>query len=123
MSITCSQVSKPEYLFVDEPSADYHLRNGSPAIDAADRDFGSSQFDIEGTARPVGPRPDIGAYEAKEGMPGTKESTIVSLPLSFAAAFLLFPAAALSAWHYRLSLLRQFARVFDLARLAESSRQ
>ncbi len=62
-----SQFSKPECLFKDEPSADFHLCDGSPAINAADQ--GSApQVDIEGTARPVGPRPDIGAYEATGGL-------------------------------------------------------
>src|SRR5208337_2198593 len=69
-----SQVSKPEFLFIDEPSADHHLRNGSPAIDAGDGEL-APRVDIEATARPAGPRPDIGAYEAKEGMAGAKGST------------------------------------------------
>jgi len=98
-----SQVSKPEFLFIDEPSADHHLRNGSPAIDAGDGAL-APRGDIEATARPVGPRPDIGAYEAKEGMAGAKESTILSRPLFFVVAFLLVSAAGLSAWYYRISL-------------------
>jgi len=117
-----SQVSKPEHLFIDEPSADHHLRNGSPAIDAGDGEL-APRVDIEATARPAGPRPDIGAYEAKEGMAGAKGSTISSLPLFFVAALLLVSAAALSAWYYRLALWRLFTRVRVSTRLAVSTRQ
>jgi len=82
-----SRASKPKDLFVNDVAKDFHLRDGSPAIDAADPAI-SPQLDIEGTGRQVGPRPDIGAYEAKEGMAGAKESTIFSLPLLLVAAFL-----------------------------------
>ncbi len=40
---------------------DYHLGDGSPAINAG-RDEGVSE-DLDGRPRPVGSRPDIGAYE------------------------------------------------------------
>jgi hypothetical protein len=64
-----SQVATPQDVFVDIKSGDYHLRDGSPAIDAADPGL-SPRADIEGTPRPGGARPDAGAYEAKEAKAG-----------------------------------------------------
>ena len=64
-----SRVSLPGDLFVDEASSDYHLRDRSPAIDAADPSL-APHLDIEGKARqrPNDEKssqtcPDIGAYE------------------------------------------------------------
>ena len=57
-----SRVSKPQDVFVNPESTDYHLRAGSPAIDAADPVM-ATRTDLEGRARTVGDRPDIGAYE------------------------------------------------------------
>ena len=64
-----SRVSLPGDLFVDEASSDYHLRDRSPAIDAADPSL-APRLDIEGKARqrPNDEKssqscPDIGAYE------------------------------------------------------------
>jgi len=64
-----SRVSLPGDLFVDEASSDYHLRDRSPAIDAADPAL-APRLDIEGKARrrPNDEKssqsyPDIGAYE------------------------------------------------------------
>ena len=87
-----SQFSKPKFLFLDEAADDFHLRSGSPAIDSADPAV-SPQTDIEGTIRPLGPRPDIGAYEAKEGMASEKGSAAFSLPPLLMTASILLPAA------------------------------
>ncbi len=64
-----SRVSLPGDVFVDEASSDYHLRDRSPAIDAADPSL-APRLDIEGKARqrPNDEKssqtcPDIGAYE------------------------------------------------------------
>ncbi len=64
-----SRVSLPGDLFVDEASRDYHLRDRSPAIDAADPSL-APRLDIEGKARrrlndekSSQSCPDIGAYE------------------------------------------------------------
>lgn len=43
-------------------SNDYHLRDGSPAIDYADTRY-ALPFDIDGVCRPMGSGPDAGAYE------------------------------------------------------------
>jgi hypothetical protein len=48
--------------FVDAASGDYHLREGSPCIDAADPSS-TADVDIDGDARPQGAGPDIGADE------------------------------------------------------------
>lgn len=42
---------------------DYHLRQGSPAIDAGISGPGIPTVDLEHTPRPLGSAPDIGAYE------------------------------------------------------------
>ena len=59
-----SKVSTPRDVFVNFESNDYHLRDGSPALDAADLGVTPS-LDIERKTRPIGARPDIGAFEAK----------------------------------------------------------
>ncbi len=66
-----SLVARPQELFVNAAAGDFHLRADSAAIDAADP-AAAPPVDIEGTARPVGPRPDIGVYELREGMSGDK---------------------------------------------------
>jgi hypothetical protein len=43
-------------------TGDYHLKADSPAIDAADPSA-TDAFDYEGTARPIGPHLDLGAFE------------------------------------------------------------
>jgi hypothetical protein len=52
--------------FVDAAADDYHLRSGSPAIDAGAslRDRGVME-DYDGVSRPQGTAYDIGAYEAR----------------------------------------------------------
>jgi parallel beta-helix repeat protein len=64
-----SRISLAGDLFVDGASSDYHLRDRSPAIDAADPAL-APRLDIEGkprhggtNAKPTLSRPDIGAYE------------------------------------------------------------
>ncbi|HEY6929941.1 MAG TPA: right-handed parallel beta-helix repeat-containing protein [Thermoanaerobaculia bacterium] len=59
----------PAVLFVNEAGADYHLKAGSPAIDAGQIQA-SVPTDLEGRARPIGPAYDIGCYEfaAASGM-------------------------------------------------------
>ncbi len=51
-------------LFVDPGHDDYHLKAGSPAIDAG-KTLEDVETDIEGTPRPQGAAYDIGCYEAK----------------------------------------------------------
>jgi hypothetical protein len=57
-----SLVSTPQDVFVNSGSSDFHLRAGCPAIDSADPGV-APRTDLEGRARPVDARPDIGAYE------------------------------------------------------------
>ncbi|MCU1602203.1 MAG: hypothetical protein JWO22_2912 [Frankiales bacterium] len=48
--------------FVDPQNGDYHLRDGSPALDSGSR-LGAPADDLDGAARPAGGGFDIGAYE------------------------------------------------------------
>lgn len=51
-------------VFVDAANGDFQLQGGSPAVDRGSNARGRfSVTDITGTARPVGGRPDMGAYE------------------------------------------------------------
>ena len=50
--------------FVSPAEFDFRLQHGSPAIDAGTLDE-PIETDIEGTRRPQGQRPDIGAYECR----------------------------------------------------------
>jgi hypothetical protein len=49
-------------LFVDAPGGDFHMRAGSPAVDAG-RAAGAPSTDFDGRLRPMGDGFDIGAYE------------------------------------------------------------
>ncbi len=49
--------------FVNPDLDDFHLLPGSPAVDSGSSGYPAS--DLEGTARPQGAGPDIGAYELK----------------------------------------------------------
>lgn len=50
--------------FVDRGAGNYRLGAGSPAVDAALRQYAQTD-DFDGTARPVGVGPDIGAFERR----------------------------------------------------------
>jgi parallel beta-helix repeat protein len=63
-----SKVAAPQDLFLDDRAGDFHLREHSPAIDAANPSVAPPR-DLEGHRRPAGSGPDIGAFEV------TSEST------------------------------------------------
>jgi hypothetical protein len=77
--------------FVDIAGGDYHLKPGSPAVDAGD-DLLEVGIDYDGVLRPQGPGWDIGAFEFLPelvlwGMPGDRMiqlawSVNVSLPIT-----------------------------------------
>jgi hypothetical protein len=50
-------------LFADPANNNFHLKPGSPAIDAGDPALLSNSHDFDGMARPQGTRSDIGAFE------------------------------------------------------------
>ncbi len=62
---THSFIGAAGQLFVDQASADYHLRPGCPAVDAGTA-LAEVTDDLEGAPRPAGPAHDIGAYEYRE---------------------------------------------------------
>lgn len=57
-----SLIATPDALFVDPANDDYHLKDGSPAIDAGVFLAGVDD-DLEGVSRPQGSTHDIGCYE------------------------------------------------------------
>ncbi len=57
-----SIIATPEQLFVNPAARDYHLKPGSPAIDAGIA-LPDVTSDLDGRPRPWGPAFDIGAYE------------------------------------------------------------
>lgn len=63
---THSLVAGSAALFVDAGSADYHLKSGSPAIDAGTI-LPDLPSDLDGRARPQGSGYDIGAFEWAAG--------------------------------------------------------
>jgi hypothetical protein len=58
--VSDNQVADPE--FIDRASGDYHVSTGSPTIDQALTAWALA-VDLDGVARPVGAKPDLGAYE------------------------------------------------------------
>ncbi|MHC4714273.1 MAG: putative Ig domain-containing protein, partial [Planctomycetota bacterium] len=66
-------------LFEDPANYDYHLKTGSPAIDAGTT-LADVNDDIEGNARPYNGVYDIGAYEKTAGAPANLVITTTSLP-------------------------------------------
>jgi hypothetical protein len=57
-----SKVATPAQLFVN-PSSDFHLKSGSPAIDAG-QTLASVKRDFDSKVRPQGSRSDAGAFES-----------------------------------------------------------
>jgi hypothetical protein len=57
-----SVVATPAQLFVDPGQDDYHLKEGSPAVDAGEL-RADVPWDLDCTTRPLGSTHDIGAYE------------------------------------------------------------
>ena len=66
-------------LFVDPTNKDFHLKDGSPAIDAG---CGLTDVtdDLDGNTRPIGSIHDIGCYEKTGVLPGPLTITTTSLP-------------------------------------------
>jgi hypothetical protein len=49
-------------LFVNRAAGDFHVLTGSPAVDSANSSYAVSRA-FDGTLRPQGAAPDLGAYE------------------------------------------------------------
>ena len=58
-----SFISNPTALFVNPARGDYHLKVGSPAINAGTT-LTDVTDDLEGVARPLGGAYDVGCYES-----------------------------------------------------------
>jgi len=71
-------------LFADAAACDFHLRLGSPAVDAGAA-LAGVETDIEGAARPQGAAYDIGAYERSAATTGDLACAIVIPQNQFAA--------------------------------------
>jgi len=65
---THSFLSTPEALFVNPSGNDFHLKSGSPAINAG-KTLSEVTNDRDGNSRPQGSAYDIGAYEYVSGAP------------------------------------------------------
>ncbi len=85
-----SFVSTPAALFEDPAAADFRLRAGSPALDAASPTHPGTE-DLFGLPRPSGAGPDVGALERCAG-PGAATPFGSALPAASGAAPLLFLA-------------------------------
>lgn len=68
-----SVVADPATVFADFAGDDYQLAEASVAVDAGDPETFATQ-DLEGSGRPVGDGPDVGAYELG-GTPGPGATT------------------------------------------------
>jgi parallel beta-helix repeat protein len=122
-----SLVSASRYLFVDPETADYHLGDDSPAIDAADP-LVAPDVDLEGKSRPIGSLPDIGAYEAKPGTASASRSStsglsaflwsVLAVVLVTAILGTWYTRGSVSRWSARTRILMAHAEHFVLARLS-----
>jgi hypothetical protein len=72
-----SLVATPAQLFVN-PTSDFHLLAGSPAVDAGTTNF-APLVDLDGNNRPAGAAVDIGAYERTVAIPGNTAPTNIVL--------------------------------------------
>ena len=76
---THSIISDPASLFVNPGANDYHLKSGSPAINAGTT-LTEVTDDMDGNSRPSGGAYDIGCYEYLSGPPADLVITTTSLP-------------------------------------------
>ncbi len=97
---THSAQATQDACFLNWPNADYHLKAGSPAVNAGAASLGGKTppaTDIEGTARPLDNSFDLGAYEFVSGLPppplvlnsnpsATANPTAVNQMVSFSAS-------------------------------------
>lgn len=65
-------------LFVDAPGGDFHIRAGSPAIDAGTNRYGLGATDLDGDARAIG-TVDIGSDEARSNAAGNQAPRSIAL--------------------------------------------
>ena len=96
VSVTQTITTDPMYAVEsrDWNTVDLHLKPGSPAIDAAitSETFG---VDLDGTERPQGNGPDIGAYEVLSGQPApVTPSPVTAAPVTAAPVSTASPVTA-----------------------------
>lgn len=67
-------------LFADPAAGDYHVAAGSPTVDAGVDDDANGPLSLDGTARRLGVRTDMGAYEHDPAPPATGGGTTTAPP-------------------------------------------
>jgi hypothetical protein len=103
-----SLVATPSQLFVNGSADDYHLKSGSPAIDA-----GTSQnaptYDLGGGHRPVNAAYDIGAYEFGSS------AVVERLSRNSTLSHLMYPNPLNAARLFRYLQTKKDLQAYDLA--------
>jgi hypothetical protein len=83
-----SRIATPAEVFVDSGANDYHLKEGSSAVDAGTASLSARNApaeDLEGYLRPSGSGYDAGAYERHSGSPPVISSHSPATPLAMLA--------------------------------------
>jgi parallel beta helix pectate lyase-like protein len=75
-TIESNNIDEKDPLFIDETKKDFHLKSGSPAINAG-VELAEVTVDFNGNARPKGAPYDIGAFEFNQSTVGTPKNLLI----------------------------------------------